>query len=90
MTNTSATLIDHIWTNNFLNNVGNGVLFARISDHFPIYAIFRRHRRKINTGRTITKRRNLNDDNIALFRECLTGVCWSLVYASKDPNVFTF
>ena len=35
----SASLIDNIFTNNFDNRVVNGLLFADISDHLPIFSI---------------------------------------------------
>ena len=41
VTDTSATLIDHIWSNDTLNNTSNGIVFTRISDHFPVFAIYK-------------------------------------------------
>ena len=39
-TNTSATLIDNIYVTNNLTVTYADILYADISDHFPIYAIF--------------------------------------------------
>ena len=41
LTNTSATLIDHIYTNNLLNNVPVGILIYEVSDHLPVYIVFK-------------------------------------------------
>jgi len=40
VTPTSATLIDHIYTNLDAEDFKSGVLVNDISDHFPIYAVF--------------------------------------------------
>ena len=40
ITNTSATLIDNIYVTNNLTVTHADILYADISDHFPIYAIF--------------------------------------------------
>ena len=40
VTSTSATLIDHIWSNNFLNNIRNGILYTTVSDNFSIFALY--------------------------------------------------
>ena len=32
-TNTSATLLDHIWTNLFFSDITAGVLFQPVTDH---------------------------------------------------------
>ena len=41
LTNTLATLIDHIYTNNLLNNVPVGILIYEVSDHLPVYIVFK-------------------------------------------------
>lgn len=38
-TNTSATIIDHFWSND-PNYLSSGILFSNISDHFPIFNSF--------------------------------------------------
>ena len=39
ITNTSSTLIDNIFSNNFSNETTNGILYYDISDHLPIFMI---------------------------------------------------
>ena len=38
ITDTSATLIDNIWTNNLVAEMGSGLVTVRISDHLPIFS----------------------------------------------------
>ena len=39
ITSKSATLIDNIFTNDFLRPVSSGIIFSSISDHLPNFAI---------------------------------------------------
>lgn len=41
VTSTSATIIDHIWSNN-LRNIFNGIIYdaGTVSDHFPTISFF--------------------------------------------------
>ena len=38
LTDTTATFIDNIWTNNLEREVNSGLVTVRVSDHLPIYA----------------------------------------------------
>ena len=38
LTDTTATLIDNIWTNNLVAKMGSGLVTVKISDHLPIFA----------------------------------------------------
>ena len=38
LTDTTATLIDNIWTNNVTAKMGSGLVTVRVSDHLPIFA----------------------------------------------------
>ena len=40
VTGTSATLIDHIWTNDYNHCKNNGILYDETSDHFPVFSFF--------------------------------------------------
>jgi len=41
LTDSSATLIDHIYTNNLRKNVPAGILIYEVSDHLPVYIVFK-------------------------------------------------
>ena len=43
ITSTSATLIDHMWSTQLAENVGNFIIQTDISDHFPILSQFKTH-----------------------------------------------
>jgi len=48
VTQNSATLLDHIWSNNIANNLCNGIVHTQISDHFPIFSLFNTLRQPIS------------------------------------------
>ena len=83
----SATLIDHMWTNNASQNILNGILFTNISDHFPTFSFYRWKNNNVKGKPSTVVKRNFCEDNIVQFMECLRQVCWTLVYASQDANV---
>ena len=43
ITSTSATLIDHMWSTQLEENVGNFIIQTDVSDHFPILSQFKTH-----------------------------------------------
>ena len=86
VTATSATLIDHIWSNDINGIVDNGIIYSKVSDHFPVFSIFELRGDKPSTTQTI-KRRNFCDRNLILFRESLRNACWDLVYAARNPRI---
>ena len=40
VSNTSTTLIDNIWTNDYNSLINSGIVYSQISDHFPIFSVF--------------------------------------------------
>ena len=40
ITDTSATILDHVWTNLYSENIKTGVLLHSISDHSPVLACY--------------------------------------------------
>ena len=75
VTYTSATLIDHIWSNDTMHNVKSGIVYTNISDHFPIFAFYGCEKKGVgNDGKTTIKRRNFSEENISHFRACLRDV----------------
>ena len=45
----SATLIDHIWTNDMQNYIRSGILYSSISDHFPVLSLFSTNAQNYNS-----------------------------------------
>ena len=90
VTPNSATIIDHIWTNEYSKVNFSGVIHDNISDHFPVFSVF-----KLSNGfstcskidnETVTYR-EFNDSNFELFEIALSNVNWSLICNISDPNV---
>ena len=85
VTGTSATLIDHIGTNNFHNTYINGILFEKTSDHFPVFSFFKNNTQRSDKNKPIEiKYRDFNDNNISNFRLDLQEVDWSLIYVNNS------
>ena len=84
----SATLIDQLWTNNYLKMHKSGIIYSSVSDHFPIFTQFYQNLNKRDN--VIVEEqycRNYNDNAISRFNAELGEVDWSLVLAAADPQV---
>ena len=91
VTNSTATLIDHIWSNDYNNSLANGIIYDNsISDHFPIFSIFKISNKFCNSkdqkSHTISFRK-FSSDNILKFKNELQQVDWNLILSSNDANV---
>ena len=75
LTDTTATLIDNIWTNNVVANIGSGLVTVRVSDHLPIFAFVGGGREAERTQEAARRRRLVNDSRICRFAERLEA--WS-------------
>ena len=69
ITETSATLIDNIWTNNVTGRLGSGLLTARVSDHLPVFVIVGGDRDVGGVGGPRSKRRLINEARIKRFAD---------------------
>ena len=75
LTDTTATLIDNIWTNNLVATIGSGLVTVRVSDHLPVFA-FVGGTGVPELGQGANGRRRLvNEGRIGRFAEMLKG--WS-------------
>ena len=86
ITETSATLIDNIISNNTDCNISSGILFADITDHLPVFQIstFSTHKTPLRSEQYV--RREINACNIASFSNELSKVNWNYVLSNEDPN----
>ena len=97
VTSTSRTLIDHIWSNDYKNCDFNGIIFEKISDHFPVFSFFNlnnssnnsnKHNSSNNSNSFITTSfRDFSSEKISIFKAALQNVDWSLVSISNNVNV---
>ena len=86
ITSHTATLIDHIFVNNFFERSRSGLIFTDISDHLPVFSIL--------SDSTLVNRcrqdpvfiRDKNSDNIPSFIEKLESVDWSPLKDFDEPN----
>ena len=86
ITETSATLIDHIFTNSLENSIISGLVINDVSDHLPVFATFdcqMKRNTSENVDRYIRKR---EDEKVNRFRDDLLNEDWNGVYIN-DVNV---
>ena len=93
LTDTTATLIDNIWTNNLGVGIGSGLVMVRVSDHLPVFAF-------VGGGGPIEgqgsggvggRRRLVNEGRIGRFAEELEGWAFDVEGAlGVEGNVARF
>ena len=97
VTSSSKTLIDHIWSNDYKNCDSNGIIYEKISDHFPVFSFFKinnstsssknNNRRNTLDSFTVTSFRDFSNENFLKFKSALQNVDWSLILISNNVNV---
>ena len=88
VTHTSATIIDHVWTNAYAKISNNGIIYDFTSDHFPIFCILQFNIPHDNDSKhKVIKFRNYSEENINSFKNNLNEVDWTLVESIDNPNV---
>ena len=90
VTSQSATIIDHIWSNNCPHSIFNGILYNKITDHFPVFSLYKHDEISISTrqvNRKVKMYRDFSTNNISNFRESLKNATWDLTYVSDDASV---
>ena len=85
--NNSATIIDHIWTNNYKKVILNGIIYSSITDHFPVFSIFSLKDHKVENPKKIKHSyRDFSDSNILNFKDDLRITSWDSVFLNDDPQ----
>ena len=89
VSNTSSTIIDHIWSNYYLNVKNSGILYSTITDHFPVFAVFDcgEITQQNNNDRITYSYRDFSDYRINKFKMDLSETDWHLAMVSDDPNI---
>ena len=77
VTNGSATLIDHLYTNCIRNKFESGIITSRVSDHFPVFYFMNNVEKKKSPEFIYT--RNFTDNNIEQFNNMLSSLGWGNV-----------
>ena len=84
VTHRSATLIDHIFTNDITASSSSGIIINDVADHFATFHISSTNS-KI-TQPLIKHIRSFSEDNIAKFRSELDLIDFSSIFLSDCPN----
>lgn len=87
---TSASIIDHIWTNNTKNYVGSGIIYTQISDHFPIFSAFISENNLATRLYITVKNRVINNDTIFKFKAELEQYRWEGDVNSSFDIIYTY
>jgi hypothetical protein len=87
VTSHSATLIDNIFTNCFQQNTLNGLILNDISDHFPMFAYFKKDSPTRRENEVIYKR-DYAEWNLLKFQTALSQVNWSSVLIGEDQKTY--
>ena len=87
MTNLTSSLIDHVYTNVHNYAIHSGVIETDVSDHFPIFVIFKGQNgsEKSSFVRKVT--RSYRKYNVCLFQEDLSKLNWQHIYRYENVNV---
>jgi hypothetical protein len=81
---TSATLIDHIYTNNITTTGYSGIIITDVADHFGTFHIS--NIKTTNKSKTTSKVRIFSENNINTFKETLDQVDFNPVMEIMCPN----
>ena len=81
-TDNCATLIDHIWTSNTLDNIHNFIIYTDITDHFPVCSCL--HKNSVQRPSSINKR-VFSEANINTFKRQIADANWMHILEMNDP-----
>lgn len=86
VTSTSASLIDHIWTNDLNNYQASGIMYTSISDHFPVFSSFSVPQYKSHCPYITITKRIINNEFINAFKTDLIHFSWVDEVKGKNVN----
>jgi len=86
ITDSSATLIDNIFTNSFDGILESAILTADISDHLPVITWINTTPTNFNNLRNLKMTRTFSNDNITYFRSLLDNTDWNPVLDLCERN----
>ena len=80
----SATLIDHIYSNNIQSNSSSGIIVTDVADHFGIFHTVRNLKKHLQNLQR--KARIFSDTNLALFKPYLDRSDFSFFLTLDNPK----
>ena len=87
VTDHSASLIDHIFTNNLSEQYSmfQGILVTEITDHYPIFHVLQSNT-KVNNNDNYFLMRKMSENNFDSFKQKIGNFDWSLVSTSTSAE----
>ena len=80
-------LIDHVYTNVHHYAIHSGVIETDISDHFPIFVIFKGQNGSGKSSFVRKVTRSYRKYNVCLFQEDMSKLNWMHLYRCENVNV---
>ena len=84
VTSTSATLIDHIYTNNISKASTSGIILTDVTDHFGILYCVRC--KPTHAANITTRKRSFSVNNVKLFKSHLDEINFNQILEINCPN----
>ena len=85
ITGHSATLIDNIFTNEAKHENISGLIINDITDHLPIFTIFK-YKIKKHIDKSIVQQRKIDNECLNKLKNELEHQNWQAIYSQKDVN----
>ena len=86
ITQSTATLIDHIFAQNIHENSKSGIILESLSDHCPTYYLLGENIEARNLKEKKTRTRVINETNKEKFKEMLSSHNWNDVLEENRPK----
>ena len=86
ITQTSATLLDHIFSNSDPESKECGIIYSSLSDHLPVFSLSKCTQHEENISSKPVLIRNTSIENKAKFKENLLLNDWTHVMINEDPS----
>ena len=86
ITRNTATLIDNIFTNEMGKNMESGLLVTDITDHLPVFVIYKCDYVNTNTTDSPRYKRLLTERSIAALKQDLLAQNWNTIYDETNTN----
>lgn len=84
VTDTSATIIDQIWSTYLEHNTGNYIVKTDITDHFPVISLFKCN--NFQSSPVLKTIRSFTQEALDAFYNLLLHIDWSQVINCSCPN----
>ena len=87
ITNTTSTLIDNIFTNDFNHAYKSGVFICDVTDHLPVFSVSTNNLNQEVNATKFEYKRSHDENSLQCFYTAVSEVDWTEVVSSTDTNV---